>query len=303
MGVSLLTCISSLAKGNGPKVAVYNLLMCVCVGVPGGLIARSGYRARKRKAGAAVPKARSIVRKAFWLTYLALIVVTGWLGSTEPVVWSHVGKSDRLESYEGYIASFPNGDHIQEARSNLDALRKERAELVETRQALIADLSSKDIRSLAESNSEGFAWPFYVAGTPSALADTSYTSSLAEARTLIIARQTDRVVGYYTIRPASPLWGIMPEVRVFDESGPISKPSSAQEAKAIAIQACFLDLQAPSRRRLVVAELSPVDEVSVTRSGDIGKKWTLKIDGVGGTWSVTSPEEALLIITRRVKDW
>lgn len=269
------------------------LLSLTVLGLPGYLLARSGFRARKRKAGAVVPKVRGIVRLAFWLTYMALFAMMVWLSTTEPVAWSSAKSSDRIKGYESYIANFPGGDHAQEALSRLDALKAEaavrEAKLEEERVGRVAMLDRICVAGLFSVPGQGtgkYPPPYYIVEftekkdatlNPHIFGSSiKCTTSLAEARTIIVYRYSEQEVGRFVKKS---LLGDM-----FNEDvGP---------AISSKLEACFVDPQDPDRKRVLVAKAVPPD----VTSGSAGSQANITVTGFAGEEEGHAEVESMLYI-------
>ena len=294
MVFAVLSGVANLATSSSPEEALYAALISTTVlGVPGGLFARSGFRARKRKAGAVVPKTRLIARLAFWLTYLALIAIWVWLGSTEPVAWSLAKGSNTIKDYESYITNFPSGDHTQEARGRLDALKAEAVvrdakleqERVE-RVAMIDRICVPELFSVPGQGTGKYPPPYYIlefAGKKVVtfrphLLDSSIecTTSLADARTIIVYRYSEQEVGRFVKKS---LLGDM-----FNEDvGP---------AVSSKLEACFVDPRDPDRKRVLVAQAVPPKETS----GSAGRQANITVTGFAGEETGHAELESMLYI-------
>jgi len=301
--LALLSGLGNVLKSTSCQEALCAILIVTLIlGVPGGLFVRSGLRARKRKAGAVVPKARGIVRLAFWLTYLALIAMTVWLESTEPVAWSQAKGSNTIKGYESYITNFPSGDHTQEARGRLDALKAEAVvqdarleqERVE-RAAMLERICVPELFSVPSQGTGKYPPPYYIvefAGKkvvtarrlrPALLASgIECTPSLPAARTIIVYRYSEHEVGRFVKKS---LLGDM-----FNEDvGP---------AISSKLEACFVDPRDPDRTRVLVAQAVPPKDTS----GSAGRQANITVTGFTGEETGHAELESMLyIIIKKVE--
>ena len=60
---------------------------------------------------------------------IVLLACMAWLGSQEWCVWDNAEREDSIQSYEQYLARFPEGEHAAVAERRLQQLKKRRADI------------------------------------------------------------------------------------------------------------------------------------------------------------------------------